>query len=288
MVTNEKFRRRVPNIIVSNLLISDSLSALLSSPYREYLSNCNVKPYVECTIVTYFTRTFGYISMAFLMFFTVERYLKLIKSPDEYMIIMSKKRLIIAIISIWVGFIIFSLITTPYWIFLSIDSIRNSLVPVCVYSFSMEPLVGFVTLFLSQFLSVIVLVGINIVLGIKIRNIIIKTETTFGVTREQMERNRKIIKKVELNVFIMSAVLTLLNLSIFGLTVMDLIEFSNALKLSNIKIPGVALNVFVFFVTIYPFCEAMVCFFMNRDMQDLLKKLLHSTARNIANTVHSI
>ncbi|KII73366.1 hypothetical protein RF11_02354 [Thelohanellus kitauei] len=54
---------------------------------------------------------------------------------------------------------------------------------------------------------------------------------TILVTYDQAEMNQKIIKNVESNVLIMSFELTDMNLVVFGLIVMDLIELSNDLKL---------------------------------------------------------
>ncbi|KII63293.1 hypothetical protein RF11_04952 [Thelohanellus kitauei] len=278
LITDKKFRNRVPNIIVTNLLISDSLSSLLSSLFREYFINCKVKPYTECTIIIVFTRTFGYISMAFLMFFTVERYIKLTYQPYEYMIFMSKTRLKIAISSIWIGFSVFSVVTTPYWIFLSIPSLRDSSVKVCVYSNSMEPLTCFITLFLSQFLSIIIMMVINVDLVIKIRKIVKESGIKLGVRKEQEKHNLKLVKSVELNIFILSFLLTLLNLGICAFTVVDLIDLRNDLSESDVHIPSVVFRIFALYATLYPCCEAFVCFFMNRDIMDRMRTLFPKTS----------
>ncbi|KII73369.1 hypothetical protein RF11_02357 [Thelohanellus kitauei] len=273
LATDRSFRKRVSNVIITNLLVSDSLSALLASIHRAYLLNCEIKPYVECTIITFFTRTFGYTSMAFLVLLNVDRYLKISKNLHEYAIIMNKKRLSISIAAIWVGFVFFSIVTTPYWIYLSIPRYRNSTVPVCVYSNSMEPLVSFITLFFSQFLSMIAMVVINVHLMVKLRKIMKEANKTIGITKEQAEKNQRMIKNVEINVFIMSFLLTALNLVVFGLTVMDLIEFSNDLNLIKIKIPDSVFKIFAILISLYPFCEAMVCFTMNEDIMGRMKRL---------------
>ncbi|KII64393.1 hypothetical protein RF11_00416 [Thelohanellus kitauei] len=282
MIKYNRFSQRASNILVTNLLISDSLSALLSSVYREYINNCDVKPFLHCTFVLYFARTFGYISMSFLLFFTIERYVKLTTTPTSYEKIMSKTKIKIAIICIWCGFILFSLATTPYWIYLAIPNLRNSTVEHCVYSENLEPLIGLITLFISQFLSVIILVVVNVTLGFKVRSLVQRSEIRLGLSAEQMEDNRKLIKKVEINVFIMSLALTIMNVAIFGLTVIDLIKFLKALKLISYDANTYVLNLFLFFVTIYPFCEAMVCFLMNRDMIDCSRALWQATHRRLS------
>ncbi|KAF0991414.1 hypothetical protein HZS_4605 [Henneguya salminicola] len=64
VVTKNKIRKSASNIILMNLLISDSIAALSTHQVRSYFDNCETISYISCTIVMFFTRTFGYISMA--------------------------------------------------------------------------------------------------------------------------------------------------------------------------------------------------------------------------------
>ncbi|KII73365.1 hypothetical protein RF11_02353 [Thelohanellus kitauei] len=203
--TNVKFQKRVTNIILTNILISDSLSALLSALYREYLSNCKIKPYTECTVVIFFSRTFGYISMAFLIFFTVERYFKLTKPAYEYSVRDCRN------------------MDRIYNILSRYDAILNTF-----NHPELQEFVGTCMCFLP-FYGAFDLFHYAIYQP--------ESEIKLEATREQAEINKKIIKSVELDVFFMSLVLTALNLTTLGFTVTDLIKYSSSYlgMLSNIK-----------------------------------------------------
>ncbi|KAF1742031.1 hypothetical protein MXB_4348, partial [Myxobolus squamalis] len=184
LIQNKRFRKRAPNLIISHLLLSDSISALLGI-YRSYLTSCTKIKFIECSLVIFPARTFGYTSTAFLLFFAIDRYIKVTKRPLQYNRLMNYKNLRIGISSVWILSIIFSIITTPYWIKLTIPKERNTSFSGCYYSIAMEPVTGLITIIICQFFSIILLIAINVIFVIEVRKKIIQTETQLSVSAEQ-------------------------------------------------------------------------------------------------------
>ncbi|KII66165.1 hypothetical protein RF11_11987 [Thelohanellus kitauei] len=208
--------------------------------------------------------------MALLLFFTIERYLKLVKPDIHYKVLMSKFRLWAGITAIWAGGISFSFVTTPYWITFKVKKLLTKPREMCVFSTIMEPLSGMITLFISQLLAIVVLIVINCILGVKIRRIFQSVRQRLPTSHEQELRNKEILKKVEVNLFIMSNIYALLYIPSLGLSVIDILAFFGQLKERQYKPNERAVFVLVNLAAIYPFCEAVTCFFLNKDLKRLM------------------
>ncbi|KII66175.1 hypothetical protein RF11_11998 [Thelohanellus kitauei] len=218
----------------------------------------------------YFIRTLSYISLAFLLFFTLERYWKLTKDIKKYDALMrdSKFRTVVALI--WIGFILFSTALTPVWRRLFGKERNLTSVDICIFSTTMEPHVGFVTSIISQFLPLTSIVVINCILGVKIRRILQQNQQNLNLSEEQQLRNEMIIKKVEFNLFVMSNLFSFLNLPIIVLNSFELIQFAHFIGAPSVEIPVIIVRVFLFFASVYPLIEALICLILNQDFKELL------------------
>lgn len=275
----KKFRERASNIIIVNILITDSLSTLTSGIYGTYLRTCKSITYQECTTMIVASRTFAYISVAFMVFFSIERYCKVTKPPLEYNILFSKNRINYSIAAIWILFTFFSITTTPFWIYLTTPELSHYEYPFCTFSTVMEPLVGIITIFLANILPTIFLVWINVVLAVKVRTIFVQTEKKINLTDVQKDRNKEIVKKVELNIFIMCFTLTLINLSILGVYIYDMVAFFSYLLNTNSYEDFNASKLLTILIFTHPMLEAVTCFLLNKDMMELFWSLSSKKSR---------
>ncbi|KII66173.1 hypothetical protein RF11_11996 [Thelohanellus kitauei] len=238
--------------------------------FRESLNYCSEISFKECTFMIYFIRTFSYISLAFLLFFTLERYWKLTKDIRKYEALMRDSRFRTVVALIWIGFITFSTALTPDWKRLFGKERNSTSVDICIFSKSMEPHIGFVTSFISQFLPLTSIVAINCILGVKIRRILQQNQQKLNLSEEQQLKNENIIKKVEFNLFVMSNLIAFLNLPIIVLNSFDLIQFAHLIGAPPVEIPITVIRFFLFFASMYPFAEALICLILNQDFKGLL------------------
>ncbi|KII66172.1 hypothetical protein RF11_13647 [Thelohanellus kitauei] len=180
----------------------------------------------------------------------------------------SRFRTVVALI--WIGLITFSTALTPDWKRLFGKERNSTSVDICIFSKTMEPHIGFVTSLISQFLPLTSIVVINCILGVKIRRILQEYQQKMIFSQEQQRRNNIIIKKVEFNLFIMSNLFAFLNVPILVLNSFDLIRFAHLIGAPPVEIPITVIRFFLFFASMYPFAEALICLILNQDFKELL------------------
>ncbi|KII64394.1 hypothetical protein RF11_05371 [Thelohanellus kitauei] len=101
-------------------------------------------------------------------------------------------------------------------------------------------------------------------------------------SNEQDDRNKEILKKVEVNLFIMSNIYALLYIPCLGLSVIDILAFLGQLNATTYQPNERATFVLVNLAAIYPFCEAITCFFLNKDLKGLMQDFWRKSVGNIS------
>lgn len=276
LIKIKKFRERASNVIMVNLLISDSLNTIFAGLYGAYLRTCDNIRYNECTYVIVVSRTFTYISMAFMVFLSVERYFKVVTNQLEYNLMFSKSRVDSSIAAIWILLSFFSVSTTPFWIYLITPEMNIIARPFCTYSTVMEPLVGIITLILANFLPTIFLIVLNTILAKRVRYIFLQSEKKLNYSDAQKDKNKQIVKKVELNIFMMSFALTIINLLLMAVLVYDMYIFICYMKDTTIVVDKNVSKFLTSMISFHPMLEAFTCFLLNKDMVELFGSIFYT------------
>ncbi|KII73081.1 hypothetical protein RF11_12475 [Thelohanellus kitauei] len=271
MISNQELRT-IPNILYLNMMFSDMMFELVIAPYRLYVNYCGTLNVVNCYLAISFSRASAIISMASFVLISLERFLK-IKFYSSYNKIVNHKRVVIAILWVWIIAYNQAFIIDHKWPAMYIRP-ENNLAIRCSQLHFIWTISIIIDLVFFKAAPVALIAALNLKLYFLVKSHFKRMKDRFKSLRNVEEKDIKDKKriKVEYEILFMGLAIIFLYIGMMGPQFVV-----NVLSLMvGFSVPVWIGELFLSLRLSYPFAESLVFFFFNKKLFQAFTKALKS------------
>lgn len=260
------FRERIANKIILHMLISD-LFLTIFYQYKRAVNITQSSNILQCTIITVFISSFINTSSGFLLYFCVERYVKVSSCINRYIILFNEKKVRLLTMGVWVLVPFLSVIMTLDWDRVVMTNTQTHRNIYCLNSIVMDPICGILYLIFSSLIPLVALMVINLLLWKHIRNEIYLILNSLKVSYDVKIRNRIILRNVKIRLIIATILFMIIYVGNVVMAFFVIVTFMNNLEMTDLNFSDSRKRITTLHSIVYPLFKAIISILLNPDFR---------------------